>query len=329
MTGYQDLEGQLLDAIAQRASRRQHRGATVVLLASGALVVAVAAFAVIALGHRKPPAPGPTAGATPPPHASQGDVKSVNAAIAATLRHNAACRPAHSGKWTGATISQGAPSAQLLSELAVLRRPATPADRLPARFYSNGRLLLAPFASGIYVRYIRRARVVNGVSYYVIPAARFGWPPASVKALARCNAQEEQALRREVAAAPPAKRAAIRSYAETLLAQMRAERANTAPHEGIWEFAWGPGAGEGTGGLSAQMLAKRGTLDSEGRVVHGIVPDGVASVTLEYPGQPALTVNAADNVFVATLPRGDGGKFPPKVVWRSASGRVIRTVISR
>ena len=60
---------------------------------------------------------------------------------------------------------QGAPRQSLLSILGVLRRPATPADALP----NLSRLLRGPFAGGIFVNYVRRARVIAGVTYWVFP----------------------------------------------------------------------------------------------------------------------------------------------------------------
>jgi hypothetical protein len=63
---------------------------------------------------------------------------------------------------------QGAPSKSLLSILGVLRRPATSADSPPETVVDN--LLSGPFGQqSVYVNYMRRARVINGASYYLIP----------------------------------------------------------------------------------------------------------------------------------------------------------------
>lgn len=67
----------------------------------------------------------------------------------------------------------------MLSVLGVLRRPATAADRLPSSFYRHGRLLADRISNDIYVRYIRLARVANGVSYYIVPVAAIGSPRRS------------------------------------------------------------------------------------------------------------------------------------------------------
>jgi hypothetical protein len=69
----------------------------------------------------------------------------------------------------------GAPSQSLLSILGVLRRPATPADALPASvkaiFTKRG---LNPLGREIFVNYIRRARVISGTAYYVMPVLYTG-----------------------------------------------------------------------------------------------------------------------------------------------------------
>jgi hypothetical protein len=62
---------------------------------------------------------------------------------------------------------QGAPSKSLLSILGVLRRPATSADSAPETVVDS---LSDPFGpQSVYVNYVRRARVINGASYYLIP----------------------------------------------------------------------------------------------------------------------------------------------------------------
>jgi len=71
----------------------------------------------------------------------------------------------------------GAPTQSLLSILGVLRRPPTSADTLPP----NAKHLLTVTArlSGreIFSNYIRRARVVDGVPYYVMPVMFTGCGP--------------------------------------------------------------------------------------------------------------------------------------------------------
>lgn len=69
----------------------------------------------------------------------------------------------------------GTPSRSLLSILGVLRRPATPADVLPASIKEAfSRPIFRMFGQEIFVNYIRRARVVAGTSYYVMPVLYTG-----------------------------------------------------------------------------------------------------------------------------------------------------------
>jgi hypothetical protein len=57
---------------------------------------------------------------------------------------------------------------------------------------------------------------------------------------------------------------------------------------------------------------------------HGIVPDGVATVTLVLPhDRGVVKVHPINSMLVARLPRGVDA--PAKIVWRSADGTVIRS----
>jgi hypothetical protein len=97
------------------------------------------------------------------------------------------------------------------------------------------------------------------------------------------------------------------------------------------------------GGDSPATLAQTGMLGGgsspAGIVMDGIVPDGVATVTLGFPatlhgGRPVPALNATgrvvNNVFVIPVPTlFERGGWPVWAVWRSASGRVIKTVDER
>ena len=65
--------------------------------------------------------------------------------------------------------SEGTPSAKLLSLLGVLRRPQTASDALPAPLHPDTGVR---FGEGVYVKSIRRARVVAGTAYYLVPVAK-------------------------------------------------------------------------------------------------------------------------------------------------------------
>jgi len=78
-----------------------------------------------------------------------------------------------------ATPSEGTPSSRLLSILGVLRRPQTASDALPPPFDAGGPGLT--FGEGVYVKFIRRARVVAGTTYYLVPVADGPGPHCSAR----------------------------------------------------------------------------------------------------------------------------------------------------
>ena len=260
---------------------------------------------------------------------SSGSISHVYAALNVVQGKDAECIPFHPNG-AGMTVSEGAPSAHMLSVLGVLRQPSTAADRLPAPFYRpDHRLLPIGLARQVYIRYIRRARVVNGISYYIVPAAQVGpiAPPASV--LNRCYAEEIQALKNQLRNVSASLRASTLKVGARLFTQMRATSARQRATEGVVDLEWGSGGGGGGAGASPQTIEQHGSLDGDGSAVYGIVPSGVAAVTLEWPAQPAVTAAVVNNMFVVRAPRsGRTPVPPPKIVWRAVDGRVIKTVAS-
>jgi hypothetical protein len=213
--------------------------------------------------------------------------------------------------------STGSPGSGLLSLLGVLRRPATAADRLP-RSLQDG-----PDARGIYVHYIRLARVSGGISYYILPAEAVqnqgGIPD-------RCWALVLAAVKAELPRVPSADRSATLALAERQITFARRARRSAGP--GVCLLAASANGNAGTCGATAQELKQGGLVAGEARL-SGIVPDGVAKVTVDYPaagGRPARTVTAdvVGNVFVTSLDAG--GAARPRLVWRSPAGSVIATV---
>ena len=223
------------------------------------------------------------------------------------------------------TTSQGTPSARLLSLLGVLRRPATPADALTAPRGAH-----VPFfpldAQKIFVRYVRRARVLHGVSYWIVPAGRLRQPPSYAS---RCFVEWRSALRRELPRIPIAQRSVTLAIGQRLIAAMQHGLASV-PSDGICILDLNrAGAGGGTCETAGQ-LASGQSFESDGSTVIGVVPDGVASVTLHYPasrGEPALTVSApvVANVYAVSVARA--GTVPAaEVIWRSADGAALKTI---
>jgi hypothetical protein len=74
-------------------------------------------------------------------------------------------------------------------------------------------------------------------------------------------------------------------------------------------------------------------------VLGGIVPAGVATVTLKFPATtyrghhlPPLnaTGNVINNVFVTPIPTlFERGAWPTEAIWRSANGKIIKTINER
>ena len=163
-----------------------------------------------------------------------------------------------------------------------LRRSATPANALPKG--------LRPV--GASVRYARRARVVAGRSYYVIPAI-YG----------RCKP--------------------FKPWTGVLLW----EGSNHRSSVDFW---------------SARSVEQGAMVDAHavGRqtVLAGVVPNGVATVTLDYPARAASAVRPAlpavrirtkvvNNVVAVSLPRAAARATTTlTTTWQSAHGTTIKTI---
>jgi len=188
---------------------------------------------------------------------------------------------------------QGAPSRSLLSILGVLRRPATAAD-------AGSGIAAQGFISGVFVHYIRLARVVDGSPYYVYPGIVGGCgtgetPHQSIMELAR-NV----------------------NLGHGLIGGTGGGGATAAAIEQGKDASSGP-----PGSATSSTITM-------------VVPDGVATVTLRYPAgrasgyspriSPAFTITTATvgNLVVVTLPRSNPLQ-QGTIIWRSADGRVIKT----
>jgi hypothetical protein len=188
---------------------------------------------------------------------------------------------------------QGAPSRSLLSILGILRRPTTAAD-------ADSAIAARGFISGVFVHYIRLARVVDGSAYYVYPGIVGG-----------CGTGE-----------PPHQ--GIMELAT-----------NVDLGHGLIGGTGGGGATAAA--IERGKDASSGPPGSAtSSTVTMVVPDGVAKVSLRYPAgrasgyspeiSPAFTITTAPvgNLVVLTLPRSNPLQRG-MVIWRSADGRVIKT----
>jgi post-segregation antitoxin (ccd killing protein) len=244
----------------------------------------------------------------------------------------------------------GAPSRGLLSSLAALRAPGGGPIGAMTDDLQHVR---PPVPTEVYSQYERLARTVAlpatrsapavSISVYVVAAADV---TGAASVPARCDAEQTAALRGELPQIPSALRTPTLQRAARTLAQRRSTAKNA---EGIAVVAVSHDA---SGPLIAAYSAtttdfqQRGAISQAGfqsgasTILSGVVPDGVAAVTLDFPARlgganPARTLSVTarpvENVFVLRLPRSFippefGGTTPESIKWRAANGTVIRTI---
>ena len=314
----------------------------IVLAVVVTLAVGLVAVAVHHGGSRSPQggAPPPSASGpllpTHPSRRQQQELQYLFRANGAVQRRDRACQGVARPPLVKPTLSQGSPGGAVLSILGVLRRPAAPADKLPPRItYNpyrrdpNGTL---PPVKDIYVRYIRYARHRDGANYYLVPAGDVNYREPVP---ARCYTEIRAAVRRELPSIPASLRAGTLALEPRFVAQMRHD---TLPYPGVCLLALnstGNGDGGCGGGYTVSDIEEGHTLSSGAPggvpVVYGLAPDGVSSVTFYYPGRypgHPLTVLAISNIFILhdTRDRLPNNGFPRKMVWRSASGQIIKVI---
>ena len=161
------------------------------------------------------------------------------------------------------------------------------------------------------------------LSYYLLPA---GNVVGAVPPSARCYVEQAAALQAELRQVGPS----LRSSAGRLAVQ---ERYDDQHPEGAGVEVLAGGNGGAGGGPGDAYAGTTTELERSGltgaavplgatTIVSGIVPDGVATVTLHYPPAanagkvaPAFTVteHPIKNVFVASLPRPFGVSSPDKI----------------
>ena len=342
MTILPQLESELLGAHARRAARRRRwrRGSPAtpgaIAIALGVVAaVGVAAAAIVFVRHGPSGggggAPPPAAPAPPPLPANPTRTQQREEHYLYLAEGNAIqrCDPSWGAPNRQPTVNEGSPSPALLSILGVLRRPARPTDKLPTRVVGldhrvipNGSL---PPVQNIYVRYIRRARWRFGAGYYIVPAGNVN---QTAPFPAACYPAQHTALERLLPQIPSRLRAGVLALEPSFLASMRS---SSEPHEGICLLALNStGGGDVQCGSSASDIEQGRTTGTGGPtgvpVAYGVIPDGVATVTLDY-GRRTFTVHAIGNVWILPLHgRQPQYGFPDKIVWRSAAGAVIKTI---
>jgi hypothetical protein len=316
--------------------------AAVPVLLTVLVTVAVVAVALTAINHQHPSAAGgaqaPTSPPPPPPTYTPAVGRAYTYMFAAqryTFAHDPACKPPHPvGRNGRATISEGAPSAAMLSAFAILRRPQTAQDT-PA---GGAAKAAAPVIQDVFVKYVRRAQYHYGGGYYLIPAGNVVGEQATP---ARCDTEQAAALRHELRRTPKrVRQLAIRVQANQLAWQRyRQQHPEGICLEHLNSHGFGGG---GCGAVLAETEQHPGLGMSEGDagggwIQAGLVPDGVASITYHFAGKPAtrtrrkperaftITVPVIDNLVVFKLPPGVD-QSAQTLVLRAADGVVIRTI---
>jgi hypothetical protein len=308
-----------------RASRMLRAGARPIpVLASLALTLLVAVL-VLSLGHAGgggTHTSGGGHGASPTALTRRAEGY-IARAQRATLASDRACVVRFN---VGPTFLRGAPPRALLSVLGVLRRRApAPSNRLLNRIGIS-------VGSEVHVNYIRLARRTFGERFYIIPE---GNSSGRSTIPTRCFSETMTAVRRELRGAPAALRTRTLTLASAEIASDQSQDRNQASLC-FAVLAHGRSLGTGCSPVSG-LFQYTGGLDNGqplrggGTILSGVVPDGVASIVVHYSarhGDPARTLTASviNNVAVLKVPaRTADQPFPTKIIWRSASGRVIRT----
>ena len=259
----------------------------------------------------------------------------IGPAVAPTV-NSPACARRHVPETTTSTAP-----ASLLSTLGVLRRPSQPGGipDVPSKLSTPGQSL--------YVRYVRFARSVDGFDVYVFVGTGLPQPVANIS---RCIAEQTANFDRELPRIPKTFRA---DATEIFSSDLATERINATrePSVGVSLRAisiYGlDQGGFGTGTSTAAQIEEANALVLGGAAtgsgpntsfVAGVVPDGVASVTLHYDAGPLggyshkhvsaanITTKPVNNVIVVIVPRPTGNASPSTITWRAANGRIVKTI---
>lgn len=235
-------------------------------------------------------------------------------------------------------VTHDAPSAAVTGALAALRRPQSPTDVVASRSLTRS------FVSGdtVYADYTRTVTAADGTQFVIVPA-RMTPPkprPASCEAAvrARLTRLARAKGRRQL-------RVALREYDE--LRRNRPTAKDLEPFDEVLLFTRTPDGGLGSGGGGGRFwyFLTHGNLGTSGSgrssTITGLLPDGVASITMTFPKRVSrgryykpkvfrrkvvVTAPVRENVFTVRVPRAAPDAFPSRAVWRGPDGHVVRVV---
>lgn len=345
---FHDLEEQLRNAAQQRTSgadaartdsvRPGRRGwlaggaRAVPVVAAVAVALAVLVGGLVLLGHRGGQAPTPPASGGPDntfaalvEKTPKAQLKREFTLIAAATRKTANLSACHTPRLNTGTIAKGAvPGRTLLSTLGVLRRAATLADRIDPKAFGLGSPGMTIYPDGA-----RRARTVGQTTYWIVP---IHITPAGNYPSAACAALQGQALTQALPTIPAKLRAPTVAL-QTALIDYDRRLANTTPQYGVCVLSE---AGTGSSSECGEPLSaiRRPIVPSDaGGSYSGVVPDGVASVTISFPATASHAARSVTGAVRGNLFVVRGPKAPlkmttaPTVVWRAADGKVLKRLV--
>ncbi|HEV7751612.1 MAG TPA: hypothetical protein VGO71_08715 [Baekduia sp.] len=262
----------------------------------------------------------------------------INQASRHVYAKQPACKP--SFPTARSTPTHDAPSQPVLEALAPLRRPAGPEDTpqpgSPVPFFGGG--------GETYVDYVRTVTTADGVPLTIVIGriARGSFRPS-----AQCLDAEHAWLVHLLKGRSKALRSVtLDEFGKLRHGAEQSPASPTTPQDGIYLYSGGGGGG----GAPIADFRKRGVFTSMGTpggkgtsprsTLNGLVPDGVATVALEYPKsvsrgpyyKPTVypsalerTVPVHDNVLSVKVPRDATDAFPHRMVWRDAAGAIVNT----
>ena len=303
-------------------------------VAAVAVTVVVAVAALVLLGHNPTPAsppPAVPAGVTEASrfrqlfadwaHAPKQELRIINQAQNSALPTHA-CQSGQTGTPRQTEIS-ATPSPALLSQLSVLRRPATAADRLPTN--------ALPGPTPVYAGAARLAVSAGGAEYYLVPARS---DPGAGQPGSACFAAERTALQRLLPHLPASMRAAtVKLLSEQIAAQLY--QRSRPSIDIVCLVIVGHNYGSSFCGENATQIRKGQIPQATGGGPQpggefsqvGIAPDGVATVALTWatPGHHHVTITAPvhDNVYIASSPPNGA---MASMTWRAADGRQLNVI---
>lgn len=234
-------------------------------------------------------------------------------------------------------VTHDAPTPEVTGSLAALRRPQTATDQIPADDLEGGVLS----EDEVYVDSSRTVTAANGKQFVIVPARL---TPPKPRPASCIEAVRARLVRVTASETRRQRTVTLREYDALGRRERRAAAQPLTPYDEVLLFSRtskGSLGGGGGGGRFSQFLKQGSSVSSGGddsAVLTGLVPDGVASLTMTFPKRVSrgryykprvfkrkvvVTAPVQENVFSVRVPRGAPDAFPSRTVWRAADGHVL------